>query len=73
MQCVMCTQPEIAHAVRRLWLLDQLQLTLELLKESRETETELSSNVIPFRPRRPTNLSPECSETSPLGSQPFWS
>jgi hypothetical protein len=52
MQQVMCTQPEVAHAVRCLSLVDQLELTLELLNEWQESEPELPSNVIPFRPRQ---------------------
>ena len=51
MQRVMCRRPEVAYAVRCLSLLDQLELTLELLNEWREPERELPSNVIRFRPR----------------------
>jgi hypothetical protein len=51
MRRVICTRPDIAYAVRCLPLLDQLELTLELLNEQ-ESEPELPSNVIPFRPRR---------------------
>ncbi len=52
MRRVMCTRPDVAYAVRCLSLLDQLELTLELLNERQEAEPELPSNVIPFRPRR---------------------
>jgi hypothetical protein len=52
MRRVMCTRPDVAYAVRCLSLLDQLELTLELLSEWHESEPELRSNVIPFRPRR---------------------
>ena len=52
MRRVMCTRPEVAYAVRCLPLIDQLELTLELLKQWRESEPELPSNVIPFGPRR---------------------
>jgi hypothetical protein len=41
-----------AYAVRRLPLLDQLELTVELLNDVYGPEAELPSNVIPFRPRR---------------------
>ncbi len=53
MQRVTCSQPEVAYAVRCLSLLDQLELTLELLNDWQETEAELELpwNVIPFRPR----------------------
>ena len=47
---VMCRQPDVAHAVRCLSLLDQLELTLELLNEWLEPEPEVPSNVIRFRP-----------------------
>jgi hypothetical protein len=50
MQRVMCRRLEVAYAVRCLPLLDQLELTIELLNEWREPE--LPSNVIRFRPRR---------------------
>jgi hypothetical protein len=50
-------QPAIAHAVRRLSLRDQLELTLELLSEpspfSNDGAKTLPPNVIPFRPRQP--------------------
>jgi hypothetical protein len=49
---VMCTRPQVAYAVRCLPLIDQLELTLELLKQWQESEPELPSNVILFRPRR---------------------
>jgi hypothetical protein len=52
MQRVICRRPEVAYAVRCLSLLDQLELTLELLNECREPEPELPSNMIRFRPRR---------------------
>jgi hypothetical protein len=49
MHRVMRRRPEVAHAVGCLTLLDQLELTLELLNEWREPEAEFPSNVIPFR------------------------
>ena len=52
MRRVICTQPDVAYAVRCLSLLDQLELTHELLDEWQESEPELPSNVIPFRRRR---------------------
>jgi len=52
MRRVMCARADVAYAVRCLSLLDQLELTLELLNEWQESEPELPSNVIPFRPRR---------------------
>ena len=51
MRRVMCARPDVAYAVRCLSLLDQLELTLELLNEWQESEPEVPSNVIPFRPR----------------------
>ena len=45
------TETNVAYAVRCLSLLDQLELTLELLNDWREPEPELPSNVIRFRPR----------------------
>jgi hypothetical protein len=51
-RAVLRAQPELARAVRRLTLADQLELTFELFTED-IGETELPSNVIPFRPRRP--------------------
>jgi len=51
-QHVVWTRPEIAHAVRCLPLLDQLELTVELLSKANTAEAELPPNVIPFRPRR---------------------
>jgi hypothetical protein len=51
MRRVMCMRPDVAYAVRCLPLIDQLELTLELLNEWQESEPELPSNVIPFRPR----------------------
>src|SRR5690242_12329302 len=50
MRRVMCTRPDVACTVRYLSLLDQLELTLELLNEWQESEPELPSNGIPFRP-----------------------
>jgi hypothetical protein len=58
MQEVVAAQPAIAHAVRCLPLYDQLELTLELLRQEDwpdfefEHPEELPPNVIPFRPRR---------------------
>jgi len=56
MQQVVATQPANARAVRCLSLYDQLDLTLELLRQSDWPEfgrdEELPSNVIPFRRRR---------------------
>jgi hypothetical protein len=52
MQHVVWSQPEIAHAVRCLPLLDQLELTVELLTDAECAEPELPSNVLRFRPRR---------------------
>ena len=52
MQHVVSTQPAVAFAVRRMTLLDQLELTVELLSDRRVTEPELPPKVIPFRPRR---------------------
>ena len=52
MRRVMRTRPDVAYAVRCLPLIDQLELTLDLLNEWQESEPELPSNVIPFRPRR---------------------
>jgi hypothetical protein len=53
MQHVVWTQPEVASAVRRLTLLDQLELTVELLSDAQgAVEPELPPNVIRFRPRR---------------------
>jgi hypothetical protein len=44
--------PDIAYAVRCLPLLDQLELTVELLADGHKCEAELPPNVIPFRPCR---------------------
>jgi len=48
-------QPAIAYAVRRLTFFDQLELTLELLKQNDwpdfETPEPLPPNVVRFRPR----------------------
>jgi hypothetical protein len=53
MQHVVWTQPEVASAVRRLRLIDQLELTVELLTYAHgPVEPELPPNVIRFRPRR---------------------
>jgi hypothetical protein len=52
MRRVMRMRPDVAYAVRCLSLLDQLELTLVLLNRWRESEPELPSSVIPFRPRR---------------------
>jgi hypothetical protein len=50
-------QPAIAYAVRCLTLFDQLELTLELLKEHDwpdfESPQPLPPNVVRFRPRAP--------------------
>ncbi|MBV9603279.1 MAG: hypothetical protein JOZ87_41455 [Chloroflexi bacterium] len=55
MQEVVAHQPAIAHAVRCLPLSDQLEFTLELLKEDEwadfETPEPLPPNVVRFRPR----------------------
>jgi hypothetical protein len=50
-QHVVWTRPDVAYAVRHLTLLDQLELTVELLSDWRETEPELPANI-PFRSRR---------------------
>jgi hypothetical protein len=52
MQRVVWTQPEVAYAVWRMALLDQLELTVELLTDRHEGEPELPSNIIPFHPRQ---------------------
>ena len=55
MQNVVARQPEIAHAVRCLSLYDQLDLTLELLRQDYwpgfQEPDNLPENVIRFRPR----------------------
>ena len=55
MQNVVAQQPAIAHAVHYLPLYDQLELTLELLREGTwpdfEQPEDLPPNVIRFRPR----------------------
>ena len=51
-QRVVWTQPEVAYAVWCMSLLDQLELTVELLTGGHEVEPELPSNIIPFRPRQ---------------------
>jgi hypothetical protein len=50
LQEVLDDQPELARAVRRLPLRDQLSLTLELLEEADEPQA-LPANVVRFRPR----------------------
>ena len=52
MQHVVWTRPEIAYAVRCLPLLDQLELTVDLLTDGNAAEAELPPNLIQFRPRR---------------------
>ena len=52
---VMYAQPETAYAVRCLPLIGRLELTLQLLNEWRDAESELPSNVIPFR-RPPSSV-----------------
>jgi hypothetical protein len=56
MQQVVASQPAIARAVRCLSLYDQLDLTLELLRQCDwpefEQREDLPPNVIPFRRRR---------------------
>ena len=52
MQQVVWTQPEVAYAVWHLSLLDQLELTVELLTDGHEVEPALPSNIIPFGPRQ---------------------
>ena len=57
MRDVVRREPAVAHAVRCLSLRDQLELTLELLRQDdwcddEQTET-LSPNVIPFRSHNP--------------------
>ncbi len=55
-QAVVARQPPIACAVRRLPLYDQLELTLELLRQIDWPEFDdpepLPPNVVRFRPRR---------------------
>ena len=55
MHDVMEHQPAIAHAVRCLMLFDQLDLTLELLRQDDwpdfDTPEPLPPNVVRFRPR----------------------
>ena len=51
MKEVVGTRPEIALAVRCLSLLDQLELTLELLADEQKADSELPPNVIRLRPR----------------------
>ena len=50
LQEVLDDQPELARAVRRLPLRDQLSLTLELLDDADEPQA-LPANVVRFRPR----------------------
>jgi len=54
LQDVLDEQPELARALHRLSLYDQLAMTLELLLDSPEPAEALPANVIPFRrpPRR---------------------
>jgi hypothetical protein len=56
MQEVVAHQPAITNAVRSLPLYDQLELTLEWLRQDEwpdfEQPEQLPPNVIPFRPRR---------------------
>ena len=56
MQQVVARQPQIAYAVRCLPLYDQLELTLELLRQTDWPEFDdpepLPPNVVRFRPRR---------------------
>ena len=55
MKQVVDRQPAIAHAIRCLPLYDQLELTLELLRQDDWPEFDqrerLPSNVVRFRPR----------------------
>jgi hypothetical protein len=55
MEFVLARQPAVARAVRRLPLGDQLELTLELLRQSEWPQfdncEELPPNVVRFRPR----------------------
>ena len=50
LQEVLDDQPELARAVRRLPLRDQLSLTLELLDDADEPQAP-PANVVRFRPR----------------------
>jgi hypothetical protein len=50
LQEVLACQPELARAVRRLSLRDQLVMTIELLDENDEP-SPLPPNVVLFRPR----------------------
>jgi len=65
-QHVVWTRPDVAYAVRHLTRLDQLELTVELLSDWRETEPELPANVIPFRSRR-SRSRPERVERRSIG------
>ena len=55
MEFVLARQPTVARAVRCLPLLDQLELTLELLRQAEWPDfadtDELPPNVVRFRPR----------------------
>jgi len=55
MRDVVRREPAVAHAVRCLSLRDQLELTLELLRQDDWCDDDptdsLPPNVIPFRPR----------------------
>ncbi len=50
LQEVLLDRPELAHALRRLPIAEQLLLTLELLTDPEEL-AHLPPNVVPFRPR----------------------
>ena len=50
LQEVLDDQPELARAVRRLPLREQLAMTLQLLDDLEDTRP-LPANVVPFRPR----------------------
>jgi hypothetical protein len=52
MQHVVSTRPDVAFAVRCLTLLDQLELTLELLNDCLEFDSDLPPNVIRFPTRQ---------------------
>jgi hypothetical protein len=62
MQDVVERQPAIAYAVQRLPLFDQLELTVELLKQADWPDFEkpepLPPNVVRFRPRAPKQPRP---------------
>jgi hypothetical protein len=50
MQHVVATRPDVAFAVQRLSLQDQLELTLELLGDVDDVGSDLPANVVRFRP-----------------------